>query len=173
MHHIYSITHKPSSQIYIGVTQTKKLQVYNTRRFGPLPLRYSQHLLALARGEHYNMGLSMLWDDDETKFEFKVLQDVPPTEDHLKVEARWIKSTPKVLNERHHLKASRISIMDDETVSGIKEMLAAGVKGKLIADHFGVSTASVSLIKNGVRWDIPLSVRKAQNAAKRKARKAA
>lgn len=35
----------------------------------------------------------------------------------------------------------------------IREMLASGMRGDMIAEQFGVSKSTVSLIKSGQRWN--------------------
>jgi hypothetical protein len=138
---IYLYTNRKTGVPYVGETSLLK----------PL-VRAEQHAYDMENGIHSNEHMQALWDAGSRDWTFTPVATAKSKGAALKIETALIKSLPDVYNIRGR-KGQKFGpiVLDDFTVDEVERRLALGDMGTQIAKDLGISTGSVSLIKNGKR----------------------
>lgn len=151
MKSIYKITYLPTGRVYVG--RTKKTNTIEVKEFGFMAHeRFAEHLTALYRGDHFNVNLTAIWDGDPYKFKFEIICRVVNA-GAKQVEDEYIKEYNEKPEGVFNIvkQSKRPSHIPKDIQEKIIKKIKSGMLGKDIAKKYGVSTASVSLLKTGIR----------------------
>lgn len=167
MYHVYALTHTPTGKVYVGLTNTDRLEIHAPVG---LPRRFAEHLNALEREDHFNDDLQATWAGSYDDYDFRVIEDLGDMTKSaaLKVENEWMKAFPEVFNIRGVKRvAAGWPRKTNEERDEVRRLLAKGFNGKQVAAMTGLSTGTVSLIKNGKDEEhaVRVAARKAAKAA--------